>query len=153
MKKIVEIDILKEEYLYDTYNQKMVSDNLIEYIYKKVGPIRKQDSIVIVINKRIKDKCEILLREGFKKGYEKSIWSHYRDNYLQIVYFLIGFIMLFFSRVINENLILDEILVIGGWVLIWEAISIEIFNNSENRKRRRIMKKLDEAEFIGNYIK
>ena len=51
-----------------------------------------------------------------------------------------------------DSLIIDEkeILLITGWVPIWEVVDIALFSNTTSKGKRRIIKKLYESEIIEN---
>ena len=152
MERIIEVDIYNENDFLELYNKKVVSLNLIDYIIERVKG-HLSDNLVIQINKKVKLNCKELLIEGFKREYERDIKIHYHDSYLQFVYFFIGLFMLFLSRLVSATSYFDEILLIGAWVLIWETISIELFKDSSNRKRRQILKRLMTIEIRENNIK
>lgn len=48
----------------------------------------------------------------------------------------------------KEDVIWKEVLLIGGWVPIWETIDIELFSDLEGRRKRIILKRLLESEII-----
>ena len=48
--------------------------------------------------------------------------------------------------------IFKEIILIGGWVLIWEMIELEIFSDVKEKRKRIILKKILNSEFIENNI-
>ena len=41
-----------------------------------------------------------------------------------------------------------EIVLISGWVPLWEVIDVELFSDYEGRKKRRIITKLLNSEII-----
>ena len=54
------------------------------------------------------------------------------------------------SRIINNESIWKEILLITGWVPIWELVDIALFSNTTSKGKRKIIKKLYESEIIEN---
>ena len=150
MKKIIEIDITEKEYLVEKYNKKQSSRDLIAYIIESLSNFDKKDKVKIVINNKVKDinSKEIIIK-GLKEEYYKSLKKHLHNNIVQIIYLIIGIIMLFLSTLIKES-VLSEIVLIGGWVFIWAMVEIEIFTDVEGRRRRKILKKLLESEIIEN---
>ena len=149
MEKIITIDIQKEEDLIEKYDDSIVNHNLIEYILKKTLFINKNDNIKFVIN----NKCdtEIFIREkiidGLKLEYNNLIIEQRRNNFIQILLLFMGITFLFLSTFIDEGFIWKEILVIIGWVPIWEMIDIELFKEIKNRRTKKIIEKLIKSEF------
>ena len=151
MEKILQIDLESKEDLFEKYNKNIVSKELIEYIIKATPHFKKGDSIKIIINNRIKDqeKCIPLIIEGLQKEYNNNIFNHHRNSFKQLSFLILGIITLFVSTLINTS-ILKEIISIGGWVLIWEMVESEIFDDISNKTQRRILEKLLNSEIVEN---
>ena len=152
MKKVVEIDLNSKEDLLEKYNNKRISKDLIEYLISETNFINKKDNVVIQINNNIKTDIDIAkyLINGLKDEYESNIKSHLKNNIIQIILFFLGIFFLFLSTQINDNDIWKEILLIGGWVPIWEMIDLELFDDFRGNKRKRIIQKLLDSEIIIN---
>lgn len=150
MEKIIEIDISDKNDLIDKYNNKKLSKELMEYIIEQAIFVTRKDKIKIVINK----KCSIeqdyikIIKEGLKEEYSKSLKIYHLNNIRQLLLLILGIIFLFFSTLIKEDVIWKEILLIGGWVPIWETIEIELFSDLEGRRKRFILNKLLKGEII-----
>lgn len=149
MKKIIEIDLINKEDIFDKYNKKNISNDLIEYIINETLKFDKKEDISFVINNRIEDKEKYIdfIKSGLKKEMEKTKIIHRDNNFIQIIYFVMGIFLLSLSMLV-ERTILKELILIGGWVLIWEMIEIEIISDMNIFKRRRVLKKLLNSEFI-----
>ena len=152
MKKVIEIDLNIKEDLLEKYNNKRISKDLIEYLISETNFINKKDNVVIQINNNIKTDIDIAkyLINGLKDEYESNIKSHLKNNIIQIILLFLGIFFLFLSTQINDNDIWKEILLIGGWVPIWEMIDLELFNDFRGHKRKRILQKLLDSEIIIN---
>lgn len=151
MEKIIEIDLFEEKDLLEKYNRKKVSKKLIDYIIESASYFEKKDSIKIIINNHIigNELCIDLITEGLTNEYNKSLKNHFHTNIIQIIYLIMGFIILFLSTLIDAE-VFREVVLIGGWVLIWAMIELEIFSDMEGRKRRRLLKKLINSEMVQN---
>ena len=64
---------------------------------------------------------------------------------MQLIYFIIGIISIFLTLLIHIDVI-DEIILIGGWVFIWSAIELEITSDFNELRKRKIIKKLLKSE-------
>lgn len=155
MKKNIKIDILNKIDLVERYNEDKVSRNLIEYIIKEARIINKDNKIELVINKNsnIKVDCKRLIINGLKEEYAISKKQHHNNNIKQIYLLVLGVILLFVSTCIKADVIWKEILLISGWVPIWEMVEVELFPDVEGRIRRKIIKKLLASEIIEESIK
>jgi len=149
MEKIITIDIQKEEDLIETYDDSVVNHKLIEYILKKSTLLHKEDNVKFVIN----NKCntEIFIREkiieGLKLEYDHTIKEHHYNNLIQILLLFMGITFLFLSTLISEEFIWKEVMVIVGWVPIWEMIDIELFKEFKNKRNKKIIEKLIKSDF------
>lgn len=154
MEKIIEIDINDKYDLIDKYNEKKSSNEMIEYIIKQAQYLKKNKKIQIIINKKCNIDKDIkkLIKDGLKEEYSRSLQERYNNNVKQIVFLFLGIIFIFLSTLIEDGVIWKEILLITGWVPIWEMIEVELFPDVYGRKRRRIIKKLLNSEMIEKNI-
>lgn len=151
MEKIIEIDITNESDLYQKYNKKMISNELISYILEITPHFGKTDELKIIINNGINKPCKQLIIDALKKEYNKSVLRNSRNNWVQITYLLIGIVILFLSTLTNET-ISKEVLLIVGWVFIWAMMELQIFTDVRGIKKRKIIKKLLKSEIIEKNI-
>jgi len=59
-----------------------------------------------------------------------------------------GSILIYLSFKIKNVQVWREILLISGWVPIWEMVKIELFPDVEGRIKRRIINKLLKSEIV-----
>lgn len=149
MEKIIEIDLLNKEDFFEKYNHNEVSKDLINYLIKQTFINRKSKNIKIVIN----SKCEIenisnILKDSIQKEYEFSYKHLKYNNIVQLIFIIFGVFALFIATLLKDSIILNEIVVIGAWVLLWETINLELFSDTEERRKRKLLKKLLACEII-----
>lgn len=150
MERVIEIDLFNKDDLYEKYNKKNVSRDLIDYIVKTAMFFGKKDKIKIVFNDSLNENVDYieLFKKTIQDEYNYSLRKHRYNNIMQIIYLLLGILILFISNFLDNSIIFQELLVIGGWVLIWEMIELEIFTDLEEQKKRRILKRLLNSEII-----
>lgn len=149
MEKIIEIDLLNKEDFFEKYNYTEVSKDLINYIIKKAFMNRKAKKIKIILNNNFKiDNMTNILKEGIQKEYNLSYKHLKYNNVIQLVFIILGVFSLFIASLLKNSAILNEIVVIGAWVLLWETIDLELFSDTEERRKRKILKKLLTCEII-----
>lgn len=149
MEKIIEIDLLNKEDFFEKYNHNEVSKDLINYLIKQTFINRKSKNIKIVIN----SKCEIenisnILKDSIQKEYELSYKHLKYNNIVQLIFIIFGVFALFIATLLKDSIILNEIVVIGAWVLLWETINLELFSDTEERRKRKLLKRLLTCEII-----
>lgn len=148
MKKILEIDLVSVDSLFEKYNRRQISKELIDYMVNEADLLlREKVDLKIIINNQVKNDSDIIkiIKQKLLDEYDKTILKHQNNIIKQLIYFLIGITALFFSTLIQDT-IFKEIVLIGGWVLIWYMVELELFSDMELRKRRRVIKRLLESE-------
>ena len=151
MSKEIKIDIVNRNDLLEKYDENKISRDVIEYLIKESMLVNKQEKIEIIINKDksiLTEDCNDLIKKGLKDEYKRSIEIQHDNNIKQIYFLILGIILLFLSTQIQENGIWKEILLISGWVPIWEMVKIELFPDVQGRIRRRFIKKLLKSNII-----
>lgn len=149
MEKVIEIDLINKEEFFEKYNHNEVSRDLINYIVKQTFINRKTKKIQIVINNKCKiDNTVNLLRAGIKKEYEFSHKQLKYNNLVQLIFIIFGVFCLFLATLLRNSVILNEIVIIGAWVLLWETIDLELFSDTKQRGRRKILKKILKSEIV-----
>ena len=147
MEEIIRIHLRSEEDLLETYDNTKISINLINYIIENVSGVDKYKKIKLIINSnKIKLDIRTLIQEGFEREYNKSFMNYETNNMIQLGLFILGFLILIISFVIGENGLLHELLLIIGWVPIWEVVHIELFTDIKENKKRAILKRLMMSE-------
>lgn len=148
MEKIIELNIKNIDDIIDKFNNKQISDDCLNYLIKSCLFIKKNEEIKIIIDNVNINEVEELIINSVKEEYNRSLKMISINNYIQIICFLIGIFFLLLSTLINEKYIFNELLLIVGWVPIWKVIEIELFNDSEERRKRKILKKLMKCTII-----
>lgn len=152
MKKIIEVDLIDEDSLFEKFNKRQVSNELIDYIIKEVGILKQNDVITIIINNYLNiSDTKILIKNKISDEYSQTILKYQHNIYIQLIYLIIGILSLILSSLIKEN-IFKELILISGWVLIWSMIEIEIFSDTELKRKRKILKQLLNSEIIENNL-
>lgn len=149
MENIIEIDLINEEDVLEKYNNNKANKDLINHIIHEADPFDKKEIIKIYFNNKTKLKVEKyipIVKKSLQEEYNKCLREIDHNNINQFIYLLIGILLLFISTVFGDAFIFEEIFLIGGWVLIWETIEIELFADTELKKRRTILKKLSKSE-------
>jgi len=148
MEKILEIDINDKEDLFEKYNEKKISKELIKYIIDNTPKFKKDDKIKVIINNNLKDKMFVseLIKKELDSEVARNEYKFTYNNRKQIVYFILGVAALVLSTFINIE-ILEEIILIGAWVVLWNMVELEIDDDINYIKKKRILKKILNSEF------
>lgn len=148
--KVIKVDLDRKFDLLRTYNDKKVDLDLIEYLIDQIGLFKDTEKVKIVLNKR----CELdvnaikLIKEGLKEEHKKSLNVRDQNNLKQLWLLAMGVMFIFLSTKIDDSTIWKEVLVILGWVPIWEMVEVELFPDAAERKRRKAIKRLLKCEII-----
>lgn len=150
MEKEIIVDILNEKDLIEKYNSESINKKLIEYVIKEAKYVKDYEKINIVINNKCNTKINLeeKLIEGLKFEFEQVSRESHRNNIIQVTLILLGIIFIFLSSLIAETYIWKEIILIIGWVPIWEAVDLELFRDFSGRRRKNIIAKLLSSDVI-----
>ncbi|MBQ8234229.1 MAG: hypothetical protein IJZ36_01435 [Bacilli bacterium] len=140
----ITIDISSIDDVYEKYNKNEVSKELINYIIEKCY---NEKNIKIVINNKLDIKITPLIYKGLENEYNRIYLKYKKNNIIQIIYLILGIIILGISSIISENVI-SEVILVTGWVFIWSVVELEIFTDTTGRKKRKIIKKILKSEII-----
>lgn len=155
----INININKYEDVMEKYDNNKLSSELAYFIYNQYMslPLRKGIELNIETNFEITEEQEDIISDMIHRYFglqvQKSIYNfRYKTKY-QIFLFLIGVLLIAISnlKVLAELSTIHEILLIIGWVAVWELFYDGFFvDYKENIKRKRY-KKLSEVKI--NFIK
>lgn len=137
MKSIV-VNIRRERDLYEKYNNE-VSSELLKYL---IDEAKAKDEIEIIINTKLDiNNIDELIKKGLEDLYKdtKLIDKFYDSK--QIKFFIVGMLFLIFSTIMKPELI-KELILIMGWIAVWEVFDIAINVDSKQKFNRKIINKL-----------
>ena len=152
MEQIIEIDLTNKHNLIDKYNEKKVAHGMIEYIIRQAEETNLYNDTKIIINKKcnIDENCIKLIKEGLQEEYNRSLRKRDDNNIKQLIFFVLGLLFIYLSTLIKTDVVWKEIILITGWVPIWKMIEVEILPDVAGRRKRKIIKKILNSEFIEN---
>ena len=138
------IDISSIDDVYEKYNKNEISKELINYIIEKCY---NEKNIKIIINNKLDININPLIYKGLENEYNRIYLKYKKNNIIQIIYLILGIIILGISSIISENVI-SEVILVTGWVFIWSVVELEIFTDTTGRKKRKIIKRILKSEII-----
>lgn len=148
MEKIIEIDLIKKDDVFEKYNKNIISKDLINYIVDEAFYV-KNEKLKLVINNYTSDSFKEKIENALIDEYNNSITNNVRSNKIQATYLFVGMLAIFLSTLI-EGTIFEEIILIGGWVLIWSMMELMLFSDTKSKRKRVILKNLLKNEIIEN---
>lgn len=157
-KSIIDVTLNKKEDYINQFNNKRISPNLSEYILSECRKFKPRDKFEIYIShifsmtKQEKNELVDMIRENYGVDiHEIKVLSEKRVIF-DLISILIGIVFLFFSVIVKNIPVVSEVLVIIGWVPIWEAMYSIFFGGLKNRLLRKRLKKLTNCKikFIQN---
>lgn len=154
MEKEIIIDINNLYELVEKYNDNKISHDMVRYVIKEAMLAKKYDHIKLVINKKCKINKNVIemLKVGLKEEFERSLFQYQSNNKRQLFFLCLGFILIFLALLIKERTVIKEILLISGWVPIWEIMELELYPDVYSRKKRKVIDKLLNSEFEENEL-
>ena len=157
----INITLNKDTQIFNPYNNNQLSDELSNYIYNscKGSSNKKNIKINIFHNHEINDeeKTKIIdaIRSNFGLDIKENILHIQYELSLELILILIGTILLITSKVFHNlnTIVIDEVISIFGWVMIWEAAYHFVFVDIKEMIENKRLKKLTEAKINFKQIK
>ena len=148
MEKIVEIDIDGIDDLFERYNKKRISKDLIRYLIDSTPTLKRRDPLRVIKNNNLGENisCAELIKKALDAEVASNEYKFIYTNKKQMLFFVFGVFALGISTFI-EMPILKEIILIGAWVVLWDMVELELQDDISNRKKKYILKKLLTGEF------
>ena len=157
MKNIIEINIHNYDYVTEKFDSNKLSRELASFIYNQYTSLSVNKGVELNVNSNLTEEQENNLADMIHRHFgletQKSILTFQYKTKYQILLFLIGIFLIALSNLpfISNLSTLHEILLIFGWVAVWELIyDIMFVDIKENIKRKRF-KKLSKVKI--NYNK
>ena len=141
MDRVINIDINDKHDLYEPYNDNYLNKDLIDYLIRQGIPFKKKDKVTIEVDNNVRKRknFEQILKQSLKME-KNRLQQKYKDmNKKQTSWFIMGAIIILLGYIISESSALHEIIIVVGSVPIWEAISIELFKDTEIRKKIQVI--------------
>ena len=153
----INITINKETQLYNPYNKEQLSDELSNYIYSscKGTPTKKNIKINILHNHKLEDEEKREITDAIRIDIKENLLNIQYDLSLEILLIALGTILLITSKVFHNlnAIVIDEVISIFGWVMIWEAAYHFLFVDIKKMIENKRLKKLTEAKINFKQIK
>ncbi len=150
MKNTITIDIENKDDYTCPYNNRKLNSELLSYILDESKGIPLQNKIEIEIHSHF-DSNE---KKSFIEILRSNLGEDIKENYLEmkltyikaILLFLFGLLFVLLSNITPQ--IIKEIILIIGWVGIWESCYIFLFDRIHTRIKIKKFKKLVNAKVI-----
>ena len=145
MKSII-VNIRREKDLYEKYSNE-VSSELIKYL---IDEAKVKDDVEIIVNTKLDIKnIDKLIKSGLEDSIKdiKKIDKFYDNK--QVILFIVGMLFLIFSTITKPEIIKELILIIG-WVAVWEVMDIAINIDSKQKYNKKIVNKLINCKITVN---
>ena len=155
---IIEISFDENDDYINQFNENKLSNYLSNYILDEC----KGKSLAnrITLNVKVNFKMSSKEKEEFKKMIHenyKSDLSEYMlilkySNLKKMIVFFAGIILIYlhYFKDISNNKVISEVILVIGWVAIWEAAYTWLFENSKNRVKIKRLKQLTKCKI--NFI-
>ena len=137
--KVIEVNLKSEDELLEKYSGKL-SNELLKYLINESKYTDESLKIVVKTNMEA-DSVKDVIKSGLNSALKNAEYIDKLYNNKQILLFIMGITILIISTLIL-NQVIKEIVIIAGWVFIWEVIDISLNTDIETRITKRTVKKL-----------
>ena len=155
---IIEISFDEKDDYINQFNENKLSNNLSNYILDecKGKSLDNRITLNVKVNFKIstsdKEKFVTMIHENYKSDLEEYMLILKHSHLKKIIIFFIGVILiyLYYFQDISHNKVISEVILVIGWVAIWEVAYTWLFENSKNRLTIKRLKQLTRCKI--NFI-
>jgi len=148
----IEIELKDKKDFVSKYNNNRISNELYNYIKEesKLLNIKEQFNIEIKPQFKMTDEEKELLALNIKKTTSEEIKDlEYIEKKVlikELLFLMIGIIITFFWFVVRKSEFISEIILIIGWLFVWEAVKKLVFSKVENRLNIKRLKQIVKSD-------
>ena len=104
------------------------------------------------ISSKEKEEFVKMVHENYKSDLEEYMLILRHSNLKKVIIFFVGVILIYLSyfKDIGNTKVISEVILVIGWVAIWEAAYTWLFENSQNRVTIKRLKQLAKCKI--NFI-
>lgn len=148
----IEIELKDKKDFISKYNNNRISSDLYNYIKEesKLLNIKEQFNIEIKPQFKMTDEEKELLALNIKKTTSEEIkdleYIEQKVLIKELLFLMIGIIITFFWFVVRKSEFISEIILIIGWLFVWEAVKKLVFSRAENRLNIKRLKQIVKSD-------
>lgn len=137
MKTIININLKKKDDFYSRYSTKKLSSEITDFIYNECYGENYKNNIIINIYTKLKlsdkEKNAMIdtIRRTFGLKVQDEIYYYKKAKFKKTILFLIG-IVLIVIYYLSFIEVLSEIILILGWLAIWESVYSFLADSSKD---------------------
>lgn len=128
----------KEDYV-NKFNDERITMELNNYILDEIRTIDLKEKTEIVVDSKFqmsedeKNKLKKMIKNNFKDDINETSIYLRKMFLIDTILFFSGIFALLIYIVSNKLLVISEVILIIGWLLIWEGVYNFIFSTLENK--------------------
>ncbi len=139
----IRLDNIDELYMKHDYKRLVLSDEISDYIEEVASIIPFKHDIILEIHcKRIDDESQKRIRKVIKNNYGMEIddidYETRMSKYISAISLVLGIAIIVLALAIEVEKIgiIKELLMLAGWVIVWDILEELIFTNSRRKMER-----------------
>ncbi len=151
-KEIVNIYVDEIDELFNKFDREDISDDLASYIEKRCSRAKNKMIIKVHTKEMLTDQEKTKIVDAIRSHFGLEIKYLSRDNesmnFVNEVYFIIGVLVILIDYLFPINEVINEIIDILGWFIIWESSFNLFFTDNEMDRKIDYAKKIIQAKVI-----
>ena len=148
----IEIELKDKNDFVSKYNNNRISKDLYNYIKEEIKLLNVKEQINIEIKSKFKmtdEEKELLALNIKKTTNEEIIDLEYIEQKVllkEMLFLMIGIIITFLWFIVRKSEFISEIILIIGWLFVWEAVKKLVFSRVENRLNIKRLKQIVKSD-------
>ena len=153
---IIEISFDEKDDYINQFNENKLSNYLSNLDECKGKSLANRITLNVKVNFKMsskeKEEFKKMIHENYKSDLSEYMLILKYSNLKKMIVFFAGIILIYlhYFKDISNNKIISEVILVIGWVAIWEAAYTWLFENSKNRVKIKRLKQLTKCKI--NFI-
>ena len=153
---IIEISFDEKDDYINQFNENKLSNYLSILDECKGKSLANRITLNVKVNFKMsskeKEEFKKMIHENYKSDLSEYMLILKYSNLKKMIVFFAGIILIYlhYFKDISNNKIISEVILVIGWVAIWEAAYTWLFENSKNRVKIKRLKQLTKCKI--NFI-
>lgn len=139
----IKLESIDNLYMKHDYKKLVLSDDVADYIEEIASIIPFKYDIVLEfhchqISDDEQERIKKIVKNNFGMEIDDIDYENRMSGYISIILFIVGIAILIIAYALEGKILelIDELLFIAGWVVLWDMMESIIFTNNERKIKR-----------------
>lgn len=157
MNNKIEIHLNDKEDYTNNFNKNRISPELFDYILNELKTINIKEKLDIniytknfILSDEEKEQLAMMIKSTYEDDANDLIYLDNNLIFKELIFLLIGVLIIIIYFIFKDSPVISEIILIIGWLMIWESVSRLVFSRTETKYKIKRRKQITKSKI--NFI-